>query len=201
MALVNCPECGKEISNTVKKCPYCGFKIKKTSKLIPIGIGAVMCCSVIVGAIVYYRATNLQIDSSQNAAMIAVECVKDTLLNPDSIIVYDCNVSHYDVAFYVLIYRLEEIPEYATENGYNVYLHIGSQNRSGGISEEEYAIILSEDGALINFSDSDDGLAFQTNDLAWIKYSNSEIKDILALMDTKKRIHVKKSEKNIQLAK
>ena len=133
--------------------------------------------------------------------MIAVECVKDTLLNPDSIIVYDCNVSHYDVAFDGLIYRLEEIPEYATENGYNVYLHIGSQNRSGGISEEEYAIILSEDGALINFSDSDDGLAFQTNDLAWIKYSNSEIKDILALMDTKKRIHVKKSEKNIQLAK
>lgn len=25
MALIKCPECGKEISNTVKNCPHCGF--------------------------------------------------------------------------------------------------------------------------------------------------------------------------------
>jgi predicted amidophosphoribosyltransferase len=24
MALVNCPECGKEISDTADKCPHCG---------------------------------------------------------------------------------------------------------------------------------------------------------------------------------
>ena len=29
MALINCPECDKEISDTIKKCPHCGFKIKK----------------------------------------------------------------------------------------------------------------------------------------------------------------------------
>lgn len=29
MALINCPECGKEISNTNKKCIYCGYKLKK----------------------------------------------------------------------------------------------------------------------------------------------------------------------------
>ena len=28
MALTNCPECGKEISDSVKKCPHCGKKIK-----------------------------------------------------------------------------------------------------------------------------------------------------------------------------
>lgn len=28
MALIKCPECKKEISDTVKKCPHCGFKIK-----------------------------------------------------------------------------------------------------------------------------------------------------------------------------
>lgn len=28
MALINCPECGKEISDSVKKCPHCGKKIK-----------------------------------------------------------------------------------------------------------------------------------------------------------------------------
>ena len=28
MALIKCPECKKEISDTIKKCPHCGFKIK-----------------------------------------------------------------------------------------------------------------------------------------------------------------------------
>ena len=43
MALMNCPECGKEISDTVKKCPNCGFKIvknvdkKKKVRLFVIG--------------------------------------------------------------------------------------------------------------------------------------------------------------------
>ncbi len=30
MALVKCPECQKEISDTVKKCPHCGFKQNKS---------------------------------------------------------------------------------------------------------------------------------------------------------------------------
>ncbi len=29
MALIKCPECKKEISDTVKKCPHCGFNLKK----------------------------------------------------------------------------------------------------------------------------------------------------------------------------
>lgn len=32
MALYNCPECGREISDTVKKCPHCGFSLKKNQK-------------------------------------------------------------------------------------------------------------------------------------------------------------------------
>lgn len=29
MALIKCPECGKEISDTAKVCPHCGYKQKK----------------------------------------------------------------------------------------------------------------------------------------------------------------------------
>lgn len=29
VALIKCPECGKEISDTVKYCPNCGVEIKK----------------------------------------------------------------------------------------------------------------------------------------------------------------------------
>lgn len=28
MALMNCPECGKEISDQVNHCPHCGFPVK-----------------------------------------------------------------------------------------------------------------------------------------------------------------------------
>lgn len=29
MALIKCPECGKEISNEAKECPHCGKQLKK----------------------------------------------------------------------------------------------------------------------------------------------------------------------------
>lgn len=31
MALINCPECNREISDSVKKCPHCGYKLKKNN--------------------------------------------------------------------------------------------------------------------------------------------------------------------------
>lgn len=30
MALINCPECGKEVSDTAKSCPHCGYELKKS---------------------------------------------------------------------------------------------------------------------------------------------------------------------------
>ncbi|WP_366944958.1 zinc-ribbon domain-containing protein [uncultured Bilophila sp.] len=29
MALVSCPECGKEISDAAQSCPHCGYELKK----------------------------------------------------------------------------------------------------------------------------------------------------------------------------
>lgn len=46
MALVNCPECQKEISNTLEKCPHCGYKLK-TSSAIP----TIMWASFVVNVI------------------------------------------------------------------------------------------------------------------------------------------------------
>ena len=34
MAIMYCPECGKEMSDSLKKCPHCGFKFKKNKKKI-----------------------------------------------------------------------------------------------------------------------------------------------------------------------
>ena len=51
MALINCPECGNQMSDTAKKCTHCGYKTKKLNKkviwgiiLIILGIGALVLC-------------------------------------------------------------------------------------------------------------------------------------------------------------
>lgn len=32
MALIKCPECGKEVSDTAKSCPYCGYNVNQYTK-------------------------------------------------------------------------------------------------------------------------------------------------------------------------
>ena len=32
MALINCPECKKQVSNSALFCPHCGFPLEKTEK-------------------------------------------------------------------------------------------------------------------------------------------------------------------------
>lgn len=54
MALIKCPECGKEISDEAKICPNCGAKSeekKLTDNIIRIVIGSVL---LIVGLLLYY---------------------------------------------------------------------------------------------------------------------------------------------------
>lgn len=53
MALIKCPECGKEISDTVVQCPHCGYKMKKHVTLykyiLLIAIGAISIICIILG--------------------------------------------------------------------------------------------------------------------------------------------------------
>lgn len=55
MALIKCPECGREISDQVKKCPNCGYPIKKglsAGKGLAILAG---CIIVVAGGFIYYQ--------------------------------------------------------------------------------------------------------------------------------------------------
>jgi len=53
MALINCPECQKEISDEAKRCPNCGFDLHREKKtklknLILGGIGAIIAIILVI---------------------------------------------------------------------------------------------------------------------------------------------------------
>lgn len=55
MALINCPECNKEISDKTRKCPHCGYPIKKLN-IVVISITILIFILIILSAI--YISTN-----------------------------------------------------------------------------------------------------------------------------------------------
>lgn len=49
MALVKCPECGKEISNTAKKCIHCGYRLMRNQEYAEIKIAHIISVIGIIG--------------------------------------------------------------------------------------------------------------------------------------------------------
>ena len=112
MALIKCKECGKEISDTVKKCPHCGFinkEVKKNKKNTRkdfikqhIKVISIIVIVLIVGAIGFI-AYNKKIEQDRIQAEIqantltddekigakAVNILKSNLKNQDSLNVYE----------------------------------------------------------------------------------------------------------------
>lgn len=73
MALIKCPECGKEISDTVEQCPHCGYSLKKKkdkNTIVKVVIGVIAVFIVIfVARSVYDNAQQKKAD--QRAAELA----------------------------------------------------------------------------------------------------------------------------------
>lgn len=61
MALMNCPECGKEVSDKASACPNCGYRItylEKSSTLIKYAKIGIICLLVVVVIIALCKATS-----------------------------------------------------------------------------------------------------------------------------------------------
>lgn len=69
MALINCPECSKQISDTSKKCIGCGFKIndanKKTDKKLKIILISIVVIALVI--VVSYSISNYGNESSSSS--------------------------------------------------------------------------------------------------------------------------------------
>lgn len=76
MALITCPECGKEISSTVSKCPHCGYEIKKESKVTILGYTE----SFAVNPSISILQSDLKIGEVSQNGKVEVDVEKGTLL-------------------------------------------------------------------------------------------------------------------------
>lgn len=67
MALIKCPECGKEISDSISTCPNCGYVLKKKkNKAVPIIIVLVIAIAAGAVAYFYYFKPNSIMDQAEN---------------------------------------------------------------------------------------------------------------------------------------
>lgn len=74
MALINCPECSKEISDQVKNCPNCGYPLKKKKnislpkiKIRYIVIPIILIIAVVIGIIIWKNVFNTPLNRAISA--------------------------------------------------------------------------------------------------------------------------------------
>lgn len=82
MALINCPECGKDMSDSLKKCPHCGYKIKNEKKLVDkkkikkLIIPIVILLAVLIGSVTWIQVTKLTDKEKEQVESINDEIVE-----------------------------------------------------------------------------------------------------------------------------
>lgn len=71
MALIKCPECGKEISGKAKDCPNCGYRIKGNSKLKLVLVSVLATTIVLTGLWAYnfFGMVRMGAESMENTIM------------------------------------------------------------------------------------------------------------------------------------
>lgn len=210
MALIKCPECGKEISDQAASCPNCGCPIKKpnvnsgeenSDKKIEISIkkpdiklnkknkgilGGIIICLVILIGVIIYTKTNITISDQENSLLLSINQIKDGLLAPDSFIAYEARTMCLDPEYSQLNYDYP-IPEIYNKDMILTYIHSGGQNKSGGITDDYQIFAYDLDGNLIDTYASDDGDGIIINHTAYGEvFSEPEyyLQDVVNMMIT-----------------
>lgn len=118
MALINCQECSKEMSDTLKKCPNCGYSLKKKKELPmkKISIGVVISLVVVMGLVFAFNYNNIRpLSEKEKAVLTAIQNYKTLLKNPESLQVHQAR--------------------YILEDGkVKVFFELSAQNGFGGLN-------------------------------------------------------------------
>lgn len=79
MALINCHECGKQISTTAKRCPYCGVRPLRRAKRIRrnwIIVGSFLLVAMIFGGLFWYSQVELERHAAAVKSRMFLESIK-----------------------------------------------------------------------------------------------------------------------------
>ena len=156
MALINCPECGKEISDSVKKCPHCGKKIKDNrfkefifKHKIIFGLFIIICVFAI--GIGIYIGTHEFLSYEENVVLTAIDHVKNSSAYKESVYIQRVQVAYCTPEKIKMIYN--EIPTFSsyesmndayTKNITSVYIYYKSLGQNDQMIENYMLCLLDE---------------------------------------------------------
>lgn len=97
MALINCPECGKEISDKARECIHCGYTISKVKKNIfeifqkhkILKLSIICIFILIILIVVIFSNGKIGLSKSEKCALNDINTLQDVLLDPNSMIIYE----------------------------------------------------------------------------------------------------------------
>lgn len=107
MALINCPECGKQVSDTANKCPHCGYALKSISKNIAVNKKKILyitiCAIVLIFAIITVKIfsrpnikmEDFNVENGEFATLLFLGIPTET--NGDEWSYDDCGIKFYDI--------------------------------------------------------------------------------------------------------
>ena len=145
MALIHCPECGKEISDNAKKCPHCGMKLKKgffqSHKLL---VAAAISGTLLAGGAAAFFSTHTIVSYGENVAVKGVRQLEKNIINEESIDIEKLRVGYvYPEKLDGLLYESEQknLKKLYKEDFTNVWIKYRFLNEYGSIEESEALVV------------------------------------------------------------
>lgn len=173
MALIQCPECEKEISDMAVSCPNCGYalqptltqtllsigKIKFTKRMAVIAAAMAVCLMIVITALPKIRVALLP--TEERWLYHAVEELRQDVLNPDSLQIKQ-------------VFAAIEVPEYE-ENV--LIISYTAQNQGGGYTAGRVSYEEDENGDRHLIHDTSDKVEYYANvDLSSL--SEEEVQEV-----------------------
>lgn len=132
MAMITCPECGKEVSERATSCPSCGYPFQERAAISKEHL--LRFAAVISGAVLFvvlFTQTTLFWSSKDKALMHCSKMIQNNLLAPDSLLIYSAMI--WDES-------TDESEDSssgadATAPTQWIWVHYGAGTKGGGISE------------------------------------------------------------------
>ena len=168
MALIKCPECEREISDTVVSCPHCGYRIKEVEfvKSVPvqekkdIGCVNIFMIVLIVVVILGIIASMARDSSSSDSESSSSESDYSSTSSSSNFVAYNYaeryvkqNLKSPSTAEFPDVFEKSEHINPISDNKYQINSWVDSQNSFGAIIRTKFSCVIVFDGDNVRCED------------------------------------------------